>query len=241
VRVRAGTSGFSYPTWRGSFYPDDLQASEMLRFYARHLPTVEIDSTFYRLPSAETLARWSEQVPRGFVFAVKAPRRITHLMELVGVGDVLAGFLRRASELGERLGPILFQLPPSLREDPRLLDAFLELLPRELKAAFEFRHASWYRERVAETLAAHHKAFCIAETDEHATPLWATADWGYLRLRRRSYTPSELHVWVERIRAQPWKEAYVFFKHEEVATGPVLAQNLLDLAEGDAVQLRQGR
>lgn len=222
-RAVVGTSGYSYKEWKGSFYPNDLPASEMLRYYALRFPTVEINNTFYRMPSRAMLAKWPAQVPPSFTFVLKASQRITHVKRLKEAESEVAYFLGNASALGDRLGPVLFQLPPFLRKDmPRLTD-FLALIPKEVSAAFEFRHPSWYDDGVYAALASHGAAFCVSDTDEDSTPLVATADWGYLRLRRCDYDQRHLESWADRILAQRWTTAFVFFKHEEEGTGPKLA------------------
>lgn len=227
MRILAGTSGFSYKEWKGSFYPEDLPAQEMLRFYAERLPAVEINNTFYRMPKAQLLAGWSEQVPDGFRFVLKASQRITHFKRLKDAAEEVGYFFRVAATLGDRLGPVLFQLPPNLKKDlPRLAD-FLAALPPATRAAFEFRHASWFEDDVFETLRARGAALCIAEDEELATPPVATAGWGYLRLRRPDYGEEELAAWADRVRSQAWDEAYVFFKHEDAGAGPRLATRLL--------------
>jgi uncharacterized protein YecE (DUF72 family) len=229
VRVFCGTSGFSYPTWKGIFYPAQLPNDRMLSFYAERLPTVEVNNTFYRMPAAKTLAGWRAQVPGEFRFALKAPQRITHRKRLAGAADEIAFFYRTAAELGGTLGPVLFQLPPNLEKDlPRLAD-FLELLPAGGAAAFEFRHASWFSDDVFEALHTHGIALCIAEAEELETPIVATAGFGYLRLRRPEYAGPELQAWAERILSQPWDQAYAYFKHEDAARGPALAQALAAL------------
>jgi uncharacterized protein YecE (DUF72 family) len=228
MRVLAGTSGFSYKEWKGSFYPEDLPAEEMLRFYAGRLPAVEINNTFYRMPKASLLAGWSEQVPDGFRFALKASQRITHHKRLKEVSEEVGYFFRVATTLGDRLGPALFQLPPNLKKDlPLLVDA-LALLPSAARAAVEFRHPSWFEDDVFAALASSGAALCVAEDTDLATPLVATAGWGYLRLRRPDYGDAEVSAWAEKIRAQKWDEAYVFFKHEDAGTGPRLATQLLE-------------
>jgi uncharacterized protein YecE (DUF72 family) len=231
MHIRVGTSGFSYKEWKGSFYPEDLPASEMLRFYASRLPAVEINNTFYRMPRAAMLAQWAEQVPDGFRFALKAPQRITHHRRLKEASDSVDFFFQVASTLGDRFGPTLFQLPPNFKKDlPRLAD-FLAALPGASPCAFEFRHESWFDDGVYEALSAAGRALCIAEDEELATPTVVTADWGYLRLRRQDYGEESLSSWADRIRARPWKEAYVFFKHEDEATGPAFAQRFGSLVE----------
>ena len=226
MQVRVGTSGFSYKEWKGSFYPEDLPASEMLRFYAARLPAVEINNTFYRMPKAQMLSQWAEQVPDGFSFALKAPQRITHFQRLKEASDSVDFFFQAASTLGDRLGPVLFQLPPNFKKDlPRLTD-FLGALPATARAAFEFRHESWFEDPVYEALRSRGAALCIAEDEGLSTPPVATTGWGYLRLRRQDYGEEALATWAERVRSQPWSEAFVFFKHEEEGKGPALAGQL---------------
>jgi len=226
VRVLAGTSGFSYKEWKGSFYPEELPAGEMLRYYAQRFPAVEINNTFYRMPKAALLAGWAEQVPDGFRFVLKASQRITHHKRLKDAAEEVDYFLRVASTLGDRLGPSLFQVPPNLKKDLPRLEAFLAGLPAAAKAAFEFRHASWFEDDVFDALRSHGAALCVAEDEDLATPCIATADWGYLRLRRQDYGDAEVAAWAERIRSQAWQETYVFFKHEDSGTGPRLAAQL---------------
>jgi uncharacterized protein YecE (DUF72 family) len=220
MRILAGTSGYSYPAWKGSFYPPGLPSSQMLSAYAARLPAVEINATFYRMPQAKTLAAWRAEVPPGFVFALKAPQRITHLKRLAGAEDEVGFFLRTAAELGAALGPILWQLPPALRKDLPRLRAFLALLPRGGRAAFEFRHESWRSDDVLATLAEAGAALCIADDEQGGTPLAATAGFGYLRLRRQDYDDAALARWADAVRVQPWSDAFVFFKHEDEARGP---------------------
>jgi uncharacterized protein YecE (DUF72 family) len=229
VRVLTGTSGFSYPSWNGSFYPPRLPARARLAHYASRLEAVEANATFYRMPRPEVLAAWRAQVPAGFTFALKAPRRLTHERQLRGVEELLGSFSRATAELGDALGPVLYQLPPTFARDlPRLRD-FLALLPRGAASAFEFRHPSWFHDGVLAALADAGAALCAAETDEVQPLLVTTAAFGYLRLRRASYGPAELGRWAERILAQPWREALVFFKHEDVARGPAFALALREL------------
>ncbi len=229
MRVLCGTSGFSYAAWKGTFYPARLPNDRMLSFYAERLPTVEVNNTFYRMPAAKTLAGWRAQVPGGFRFALKAPQRITHQKRLAGAADEVAFFYRAAVELGGTLGPMLFQLPPGFKKDLPRLAAFLELLPAGGSAAFEFRHPSWFADDVFEALHARNAALCVAEAEELETPVVPTAGFGYLRLRREEYPGAELQAWAERIAAQPWDEAYVYFKHEDGARGPALAEALAAL------------
>jgi uncharacterized protein YecE (DUF72 family) len=223
MRVQVGTSGYSYKEWKGSFYPADLKADAMLAYYASKLSAVEINNTFYRMPKESMLLGWASQVPAGFTFVLKASQKITHYGRLKDVADSVAYFFKTASVLGDRMGPMLFQLPPNFKKDlPRLVD-FLELLPRNWRAAFEFRHETWYDDDVYAALKAKNVALVAAEEDETAAHLVATADYGYLRLRKASYTDAELGNWAKQVKDQPWKDAFVFFKHEDGAVGPMLA------------------
>jgi uncharacterized protein YecE (DUF72 family) len=199
----------------------------MLAAYAARLPAVEVNATFYRMPRASMLAGWRVQAPAGFVFALKAPQRVTHVKRLAGAAEDVAFFHGVAAELGAALGPVLWQLPPSLKKDlPRLRD-FLALLPRG-----EFRHASWHADDVLAALADAGAALCVAEDEERATPFAATAPFGYLRLRRPDYDDAALARWADVVRAQRWDDAFVFFKHEDEARGPDYALRFGALAEG---------
>jgi len=238
VRVLTGASGFSYPAWKGTFYPGNLPASRMLASYAERLAAVEINATFYRMPKPQTLAVWRAAVGPEFCFALKAPQRITHVGRLSEVGDLVAHFYRVAAELGPLLGPVLFQLPPAFRKDLARLRDFLALLPPGGLSAFEFRHVSWFSDDVFETLALQGAALCITDTEEARSPLLATAGFGYLRLRAGVYAKAALRDWGERILAMPWRAAYVFFKHEDEARGPAYALALREvLGEAAPAQL----
>jgi uncharacterized protein YecE (DUF72 family) len=222
-----GTSGFSYPAWRGRFYPEALPARDMLAFYARALDTVEINQTFHRLPTPALLLGWSRQTPPGFRFALKAPQRITHHLRLRDAADPTRAFCDAAARLGRKLGPLLFQLPPYVRLDPGRLADFLALLPAGLEPAFEFRHPSWFTPETYDVLARHRAALCVADAEALTTPVVATAPFGYVRLRRATYTAADLDAWAARIREAGWKRAYVYFKHEDEARGPALARDFL--------------
>jgi uncharacterized protein YecE (DUF72 family) len=229
ARVVAGTSGFSYPAWRGTFYPEELPAKAMLEFYAGRLGTVEINHTFHRLPTPELLTGWSRQVPATFRFALKAPQRITHFMRLKDAGELTQRFCTLARTLKAKLGPLLFQLPPYLRADLGRLGDFLATLPPGLEPAFEFRSPTWFVDETYELLARHRAALCIADSEDLATPPVATAPFAYLRLRRTDYDDAALDAWAQRLRDEPrWKKAYVYFKHEDSGRGPALARALLD-------------
>jgi uncharacterized protein YecE (DUF72 family) len=227
MRVLAGTSGFSYKEWKGSFYPEDLPADRMLAYYAERLPAVEINNTFYRMPKPALLESWAAEVASGFRFVLKASQRITHFKRLKDTGSEVEYFFGVASTLGERLGPVLVQLPPNLKKDLPRLEAFLATLPAQARPAFEFRHASWFEDDVFAALRAKGAALCVAEDEELATPLVATADWGYMRLRRQDYDDGAVAAWADRVRGQSWSEAYVFFKHEDAGAGPRLAAEFL--------------
>ncbi|MBA3259459.1 MAG: DUF72 domain-containing protein [Gemmatimonadales bacterium] len=230
MRIFVGTSGWSYKEWKGSFYPPDLPADGMLRYYSSRLPAVEINNSFYRLPKEKVLLDWADQVPAEFRFVLKASRRITHINRLAEEDGSLDYFLRTANVLGERLGPTLFQCPPSLKKDmPRLHD-FLAKVPRTWRAALEFRHDSWFDDELYEALRQHDVALVAVDEDEGASPLVPTASWGYLRLRRSEYRDEELAGWADRIRGQPWQEAFAFLKHEaDSPRGPAAAEKLLGI------------
>lgn len=231
MRTFVGTSGYSYKEWKGSFFPADLPTSEMLHFYGERFNAVEINNSFYRMPTSTVLAKWAQEVPPAFVFVLKAPRTLTHQRQLREAGDGLTYFWKTAQSLGSKLGPILFQLPPFLSKDlPRLRD-FVRLLPDGCRAAFEFRHPSWFDDEVYETLRSSHLSLCAADTDEREATLIPTAEWGYLRLRRADYGEAQLRTWAERIRSQPWSDAFVFFKHEEAGAGPRFAAQFAALLE----------
>ncbi|MDP2031235.1 MAG: DUF72 domain-containing protein [Thiobacillus sp.] len=226
-----GTSGYAYKEWKGSFYPEDLPAKRMLHYYGEHFRSVEINNTFYRMPTAALLQTWAGEVPADFRFVLKASLRITHQHRLVDADEDVGYLLDVAGTLEQRLGAILFQLPPNLKKDAARLDTFLALLPASRRVAFEFRHPSWFDDEVFALLRSHQAALCIAEAEgDLDVPVVATADWGYLRLRRPDYSEAELRSWVARLRQQDWQDAFVFFKHEEAGKGPQLAQRFLELA-----------
>jgi len=230
MNLYVGTSGYSYPEWKGPFYPRDLPAKQMLRYYGQHFRAVESNYTFRSLPTPAVVATWAADLPAGFKFALKAPQQITHIKRLKDVAEPVARFLDVAAGLKRRLGPLLFQLPPNFKKDVARLRDLLTLLPRR-RAALEFRHPSWFDDEVFGLLRKRGAALCIADTDEGLdVPFVATADWGYLRLRGTDYGDAELKAWLKRIRGQGWRDAYVFFKHEDEANGPRLAKRLAALA-----------
>ncbi len=222
--VRVGTSGYAYKEWKGKFYPDDLVQKKFLAYYASRLRTVEINNTFYRVPKREVVRNWADAVPDGFSFVLKASMRITHKKRLKDAEEPLGWVVRSAKELGDKQGPMLFQLPPYLRKDIDRLKAFLRILPAGWRSAFEFRHESWFDEETYDVLKAHDVALVISETDELTPPVVATASYGYLRLRKEKYAKKELDAWEAAISDLPWEAVHVFFKHEDEATGPLVAE-----------------
>jgi len=231
MRVVAGTSGFSYPEWRGRFYPEGLAESGMLRFYAEKLASVEINNTFYRMPKSSILENWARSVPEHFSFALKAPRRITHLSKLRNTTEAMGFFLASAQSLGSKLGPLLFQLPPFLKKDVPLLSEFLALVPDDVRAAFEFRHASWFGDDVYAALSERRAALCAAEVDAdegEGAPFVRTAPFSYVRLRKTTYDEASLDAAFARIAGLGVSEVFVYMKHE--VEGPGYALQLLERA-----------
>ncbi|HEX3868125.1 MAG TPA: DUF72 domain-containing protein [Gemmatimonadaceae bacterium] len=222
MTLRAGTSGFAFKEWKGSFYPADMKPDGMLGFYANTFPTVEINNTFYQLPKEHVLQDWAAQVPESFTFAIKASQRITHFARLKPeCAGPLEFLLKNTSSLGARLGPILFQLPPNLKKDIERLRAFLALLPADRRFAVEFRNETWFDDDVYAALHDRDVAMCIIDQPDFASPAVATASWGYVRLHRFDYDDAGLASWAERIGGQVWSDAYVYFKHDEgVGSGP---------------------
>lgn len=238
MRAQTGTSGFAYKEWKGSFYPADIKPPAMLSYYAQRFNSVEINNTFYRMPAKDVMHSWRDQVGPDFRFVLKASQRITHRKRLKDAADDVSYFLATAAELGDRLGPTLFQLPPNLKLDlPRLRD-FLALIPSTHRAAFEFRHPSWFDDAVYDALREHGVALCVADTDETeegmptSSALPSTASWGYVRLRREEYDADALRAWATRIARQPWETAYVFLKHEDAGVGPKYAAQIGEMLAG---------
>lgn len=231
----AGASGFSYKEWKGPFYPADLAADDMLAWYSQRLSTVEINNTFYRNPKREVLAKWAETTPDGFRFAIKATRRITHdgRLKTDAVAEPLRYLYASLEALGAKLGAALFQLPPNLKKDLPRLNDFLALLPPDHRAAFEFRHPSWFDDTVYEALKGAGASLCFSEREDNAPPpLVQTAPWGYVRLRLEHYSQADLAGWAERLAAIGWREAYAYFMHEPTAPG--YAATLMQLAATQA-------
>ncbi len=230
MNLYVGTSGYSYKEWKGNFYPEDLSAKEMLSYYSRRLPAVEINNTFYRLPQPSMIENWKEQVPPDFRFSIKATQRITHIKRLNNCADETRYLMDTAALLEQRLGVVLFQLPPNAKKDAERLRNFLGILPGHKRAAFEFRHESWFDEEILDLLRANDCALVVSDTDEKPlTEIITTAAWGYLRLRRTNYEEQDLADWMRRVQGQRWNDAFVFFKHEDEGVGPKLAARFLEL------------
>ncbi|HBG04550.1 MAG: hypothetical protein A2075_01220 [Geobacteraceae bacterium GWC2_58_44] len=231
MNLYVGTSGYSYKEWKGSFYPENLPDKQMLHYYGERFRSVEINNTFHRMPKVSVLEAWAGEVPGDFKFVLKAPQTITHIQRLLDADDSVSYLFDVAGALKERLGALLFQLPPNLKKDmPRLRD-FLALLPAQRRVSFEFRHRSWFDAELFALLQRNDAALCIADAENDLeVPFASTADWGYLRLRRPDYTVAELKRWAKLVRDQGWRDAFVFFKHEEAGKGPLMAKRFLELA-----------
>jgi uncharacterized protein YecE (DUF72 family) len=230
MAIWVGTSGYNYPEWKGNFYPEKLPASSMLSYYAERLSTVEINYTYYRMPNAKTLEGWNRETPERFKLTLKAPKRVTHDARLKDCADNVKYFTEMAAKLGPKLGALLFQLPPSLKQDLGVFDAFLEMLPPGVCAAFEFRHGSWLNEETYARLRSRNLALCVADSETKETPVTITADYAYFRLRDEGYTPDDLARWAHTVqeKAADCREVYVYFKHEEEGKGPEFARVFLD-------------
>ena len=226
-RLFAGASGYSYKEWCGTFYPEKLKADAMLGWYAERLPAVEINNTFYRMPGTAMLEHWVQATPAEFRFAIKASRRITHIARLKDTARDSVDYLyKQLAALGDKRGPVLFQLPPNLKKDVPRLAAFLQMLPERHRAAFEFRNDTWFDDAGYEALREAGAVLAVSEREDGGPPpLEPTADWAYVRLRLEEYSDEALRDWAERLGASPWKEIYVFFMHEP--TAPAYAQSLM--------------
>ena len=224
-----GTSGYNYPEWKGHFYPANLPVAKMLPYYAERFPTVEINYTFYRMPSEKLVRGWADQTPSPYKLTLKAPRRITHDSRLRQCGDLVSGLCAVAGTLGEKLGALLFQLPPNLKKDLPLFDAFLADLPPKVCAAFEFRHPSWFDDEVYDRLSRRNLVLCVADSEKLSTPVRVTADCAYFRLRDEGYTPEDIARWAETIARETarCRDVFVYFKHEDEGKGPEFAQMLM--------------
>jgi uncharacterized protein YecE (DUF72 family) len=222
ARYYIGTSGWHYDDWRGRFYPEKLPKAQWLEFYARHFPTLELNNTFYRLPKESVFQKWHESSPEGFVFSVKVSRYITHIKRLKDCSDEVDNFMSRATLLKDKLGPLLYQLPPGLHRDDGILTNFLSALPRGLKHVIEFRHESWFNEAVYEILRRHNTGFCVFNMPKLTSPLLATADFAYIRfhgsdsLYSSCYSDEELKGWAEKIvnLAEGIKAVYIYFNND---------------------------
>lgn len=228
--IWVGTSGYNYPEWKGSFYPSDLPAAKMLPYYAARFPTVEINYTFYRMPTEKLVAGWAAQVPDSYRLTLKASRRITHDSRLKNTAELVQGFCRVAATLGPKLGALLFQLPPNMKKDLAVFDAFLDGLPPKVCGAFEFRHDSWFDDEVFERLQARNLALCVSDSEKLSAPVKVTADYAYFRLRDEGYGPDDIKRWADTIAEQTsaCRDVYVYFKHEDEGKGPEFANLLLD-------------
>jgi uncharacterized protein YecE (DUF72 family) len=225
-----GTSGYNYPEWKGHFYPANLPSAKMLPYYAARFSTVEINYTFYRMPNEKLVGGWAAATPSPFKLTLKAPRRITHDSRLKNCGDLVSTFCGVAGTLGDKLGALLFQLPPNAKKDLPLFDAFLAELPPKVCAAFEFRHQSWLDDEVFARLAARNIALCIADSEKMSTPVRVTADYAYFRLRDEGYSPGDITKWGETIARETasCRDVFVYFKHEDEGKGPEFARLLMD-------------
>ena len=244
MKIYAGTSGFAHKEWKGKFYPEKISPKELLRFYAERLNTVEINNTFYHMPKESVLASWAEQVPDDFIFALKAPQVITHIRQLRNVFEQTEYLFRSVSVLDRKLGPVLFQFPKSFRANAPALEDFLPLIPGNRACAFDFRSSTWLEGGIPDLLRNKGYSWCNEDTDENpAKEIISTATWGYLRLRRSDYTDAGLSQWVERILAQKWERAFVFFKHEDEAKGPELEMRFQELIDSrlDGGKIKAGR
>jgi uncharacterized protein YecE (DUF72 family) len=228
MRYLIGTSGYNYPEWRGTFYPEKFPTNKMLAYYAERFNTVEVNYTFYRMPTETLLDGWAAGTPDGFTFTLKAPRRITHDSKLQRCEELTEAFCRIAATLGPKLGVLLFQLPPNFKRNDAVFTAFLDTLPHGARAAFEFRHDSWHDETVFAALRARNFALCVADSEKMSTPVVGTADYSYFRLRDEGYQPADIERWGGVINGLPLaKDAFVYFKHEEQGKGPEFAKLLM--------------
>ena len=227
--IWVGTSGYNYPEWKGSFYPSDLPTTKMLPYYAARFPSVEINYTFYRMPTETLVGGWASNTPDPYRLTLKAPRRITHDSRLKNTGELVQGFCRVAASLGPKLGALLFQLPPNLKKDLAVFDAFLADLPPRVCAAFEFRNTSWFDDDVFERLKARNLALCVSDSEKLSAPVRVTADYAYFRLRDEGYKPDDIARWADTIAQETsaCKDVYVYFKHEDEGKGPEFAQLLM--------------
>jgi len=233
MKILTGTSGFSYDEWKGEFYPARITGKEMLRYYSARFRTVEVNNTFYRMPTERLLTSWAEEVPDGFIFAMKAPRVITHVKGLKDVEEEMDHLFRMLSVLGARLGPVLFQFPATFHVDPAVLEDHVDLIPPGHSCAFEFRSPSGLHPRIPDILAGSGCTLCISDSDENPVEMIPQVPWGYLRLRRGAYSEAGLSRWLEKIGSQDWNRAFVYFKHGEGAGSPGAAMRFDELVRND--------
>jgi uncharacterized protein YecE (DUF72 family) len=235
AKYLVGTSGWVYPHWRGRFYPDDLPQNQWLEFYCHHFSTVELNNSFYRLPSERAFLHWKEVTPAAFVFSVKVSRFITHLKKLRNAEAALENFISRAKLLGDKLGPLLYQLPPQMPKDLALLESFLRLLPKDLHHVVEFRNQAWLADEVYELLGLYGAGFCIYDMPDLATPVIATAGHAYVRfhgssgLYSSSYSDHELETWARKIGALPAEKVHIYFNNDAEAYAVSNARTLAKL------------
>ena len=230
-RLLAGASGYSFKEWKGTFYPETLKPEEMLAWYSERLPTVEINNTFYRMPKTAVLENWAATTPADFRFSIKASQRITHMarLKVESATEPLGYLYRNLAALGDKRGPVLFQLPPNMKKDLPRLTAFLGLLPEGHHAAFEFRNDEWFADDVYAALKGAGAALVLSEREDNAPPpLVETAPWGYVRLRLEAYSKDDLKQWANKLEATSWRRIYVYFMHEP--TAPEYAAALMKLA-----------
>jgi uncharacterized protein YecE (DUF72 family) len=241
MRVHVGTSGYNYTEWRGSFYPQDLPTKAMFEYYSARFHTVEINYTFYRMPTTKTTGGWLAQAPPGFAYTLKAPQKLTHIRRLKDAQADLEFFCDSARVLGPHLASLLFQLPPTFKCDTARLETFLAGMPADMRPAFEFRHDSWLNDDVYAILAAKNAALCIADFGDKTTPLRATANHGYFRLRDEGYTTPDLEKWAAQLidSGQQWNDAFVYFKHEDAGKGPEFAREFVEILSRRGVSVTE--
>jgi uncharacterized protein YecE (DUF72 family) len=231
AQLYAGTSGWAYPSWKPDFYPAKLAQTKFLQYYATRLNAVEVNFTFRQLLKETTAQKWIAETPARFRLSVKAHQVITHIKRLKNAEDFVPRFLSTIEPLARagKLGPVLFQLPPNVKADAKLLEDFMSIVPRAVPSAFEFRHESWFSDEVFDLLKKNNRALCIAETEERVTPDVVTADFCYYRYRKPSYTPEERRAMVSRIaeHRSEGRDVFAYFKHEETPEGALYAVDIL--------------
>ena len=238
AQLFVGTSGWAYPSWKPGFYPEKLAQSKFLPYYASQLNTVEVNLTFRQLLKDTTAQKWIAQTPDAFRFAIKAHQVLTHIKRLKNTEEFLPRFLSTIEPLARagKIGPVLFQLPPNTKADPKLLEDFLKTIPRGVQVAFEFRNESWFVDEIFALLKQYNRALCIAETEERTTPDVITADFCYYRYRKPEYSPEERRAMVDRMHQHlsAGRDTYAYFKHEETPQGVIYAVDVLKEATKSA-------